>query len=144
MKKLITFLCILFSFSVSAQTNDAQNSIKDISSELASINQQIVEISQTQKNETQIPVNSIQIQQSETGMIQMKIPVAAFRNLASISHEKKPSAQQNQTQDIYEIIINKMRALKKKYDNNPYIKITGFEINIGITPSVTISMEFQK
>lgn len=32
----------------------------------------------------------------------------------------------------------------KKYDNNPYVRISGFDVNIGIPPSVTVSIKFKK
>jgi hypothetical protein len=155
MKKiLIAYFLMIISNPIMAQVNDLQNSVKDISAELASINQQIIDTYQAQESETQPLSNNVKIQQTNNKTIQISIPMADFQNnVAVLNHykadvkNKNPlpkNISKNQTQDVYEIIINKMRALKKKYESNPYIRIAGFDINIGIVPSVTISIEFKK
>ncbi|HEX4045504.1 MAG TPA: hypothetical protein VHZ76_07560 [Gammaproteobacteria bacterium] len=150
MKRMMLILCLLMVVLAPAvaQNNELQNSVKDISAELALINQQIVNAYQAQQNETQLASNKVQVQQSSSGFV-LKIPIVfqsgVVASMDQTGQEKRPpkGIPKEQTQDVYEIIINKMRALKMKYENNPYIRIVGFDINIGIPPSVTISIEFK-
>lgn len=37
-----------------------------------------------------------------------------------------------------ELMIQKLGQLYQKYKNNPYVTVTGFSVEIGIPPSVTI------
>ncbi len=157
-KRLIAYFLIILPISISAQTKNLQDSIKDLSADLVSINQQIVKIYQIQKNEAQSPFNSTQTQQISDATSHGSTLSPASTNeplMADIYHpellknknqrtEEMGDTQQNKNLDIYNKIIYKMRELKKKYQNHPYIKITGFDINIGIPPSVTISIEFKK
>lgn len=152
MKKiLIAYFLMIISLPIMAKANELQASVKDISAELASINQQIIDTYQTQQSEAQPLSNNVQIQRTNSEIIQINIPIADFQNkVDGLNHNVKSNKplpkniSKNQTQDVYEMIINKMWVLKKKYENNPYIRISGFDINIGIIPSVTVSIEFKK
>lgn len=44
---------------------------------------------------------------------------------------------------MYEKIFKKLHDLKAKYQNNPYIRIAGFAINIGASVSVSIAFAFK-
>ncbi len=52
-------------------------------------------------------------------------------------------SEQNSSIRIYEQITKSVTAIRKKYENNPYVKITGFTVNVAIIPSVTVSFEFK-
>jgi len=153
MKKIfLGFLLIIVSVSVMAQTSEMQGPVKDISSELASINQEIADAYQVEQDETQ-SVSNVQFQYTDINSLQMNIPIGSLKNASAVLNHKiktKPKStspktvSKKQTEDMYEMIINKMYALKKKYDNNPYVRISGFDVNIGIPPSVTVSIEFKK
>jgi hypothetical protein len=45
---------------------------------------------------------------------------------------------------VFNPIIKEMKDLSNQYKNNPYVKITGFSVNVGMPPSVTISLEFKQ
>jgi len=118
-----TYILMVIPITAIAQNAELQNSIKDISAELGSINQKIAEAYQIQQGRVQQPSDYRQARSTVSSSIK--------------SNSKK-------TQDIYQVIIKKMYDLEKKYENNPYVRISGFDINIGIPPSVTISLEFKK
>lgn len=44
---------------------------------------------------------------------------------------------------IYEKIMTSVKGFRDKYENNPYVTITGFSVNIGVPPSVSVSFEFK-
>ena len=46
--------------------------------------------------------------------------------------------------EIYNKILEKIKAIRDTYENNPYVSVSGFSINLGIPPSVDISFEFRK
>lgn len=46
-------------------------------------------------------------------------------------------------EDIYQKVISKIQDLKQKYDNNDYVRVSGFSVDVGIPPSVNISFEFK-
>ncbi len=154
MKKILfTYLLLWISLPAFSENKEAIKTIKDISFELASINQQIATLSQ----ESNKPTNKIKAQAKVTksGMIQIQVPLSAIKSTTlgqsaylygNFENKEEMSFHifKYQTKDVYELIIYKMRALKLKYENNPYIRITGFSINIGIPPSVTVAMEFKK
>ena len=154
MKWMFSVLIFFISLSVALanEPSDVQNSIKDLSSELASINQQIVNTYQAQSNNEGIVSPRVSLQQSDD-MMTVNIPMASVQglviknkhiNMKNTDKHPQGAAQSNSSPDFYEGIINKMRALKIKYDKNPYIRITGFDINIGIPPSVSVAIEFKK
>lgn len=49
-----------------------------------------------------------------------------------------------QTEDIYDKLLKRVNAIKERYNDNQYITVTGFSVDIGISPSVSISFEFKK
>lgn len=151
-KILLVFLLIIASVSVMAQSSEIQDSVKDISSELASINQAIINAYQAEQNEVQ-SMSNIQVQDTDKKFIQINIPMSTLR-AASATLKNQPqvatkaqaykNSSKKQTEDVYEIIINKMWALKRRYEKNRYVRIAGFDINIGVPPSITVSIEFKK
>lgn len=52
-------------------------------------------------------------------------------------------ANASSEEDIYQKVIGKIQDLKKKYDNNDYVRVSGFSVDVGIPPSVNISFEFK-
>ena len=53
-------------------------------------------------------------------------------------------AQVKSTTDaMYQQIMDKVRGLKEKYQNNTYVRVTGFSVDVTIPPAVSISFEFK-
>ena len=55
-----------------------------------------------------------------------------------------PSQQKSYADKLYEEILEKVNNFKEKYKNNPYVTVTGFSVNIGVPPSVSVSFEFKE
>jgi hypothetical protein len=102
---------ILYSVAIFAEDSNADTTIKNISSSLAVINQELAETSVDQSTSYESP----------SGHTSKKVNTA----------------------NTYEKVINTMRSLMKEYKDNKYVKITGFELNIGFSPSVSITFEFK-
>ncbi|MDQ2993954.1 MAG: hypothetical protein M3R00_03280 [Pseudomonadota bacterium] len=117
--------CILFalSFTLYANVSGAQESIDDLSKRLASINQKLIDL-----NQSQFLANA-------TVCSNMNI-----HTRSAMDHVSNQSPVAN----IYNVAINEMHELKLKYDKNPYIKIIGFDINLALIPSVTVKIDFKK
>lgn len=45
---------------------------------------------------------------------------------------------------IYRELTQRAVRFRDAYRNNPYISVTGFSVNVGVPPSVSISFEFKK
>ena len=45
--------------------------------------------------------------------------------------------------DIYESIMEQVSAFKEKYKQNPYIRITGFSVDVSLSPGVSVDFEFK-
>lgn len=43
---------------------------------------------------------------------------------------------------LYESLMAKMKALRDKYETNPYVTVKGFSVDLGFSPSLSISFEF--
>ncbi len=145
--KRIMFGYLLMIFSTisaaQSQSNDIQSTIKNISRELASINQDITQAYQINQNISQSKEPSSNNDVEFTFQQESAYETKFVKNY----NHKKTDSKINSSYDksIYEKIILEMYNLKKEYENNPYIKITGFDINIGVMiPSVTITIEFKK
>jgi hypothetical protein len=54
-----------------------------------------------------------------------------------------PPSQQGVSEAIYQQITEQASRLRKRYENNPYVSVDGFDINIGVPPSVSISFQFK-
>jgi len=46
--------------------------------------------------------------------------------------------------DVFEEIVEQASKMKDKYKNNPYVSVTGFSVNVGVPPSMSINIEFKK
>lgn len=53
------------------------------------------------------------------------------------------AAQQTLAADAYQKIMDKIQRLKEKYSSNPYVRITGFSVDITLPPAVSIAFEFK-
>jgi hypothetical protein len=53
------------------------------------------------------------------------------------------TAKATSEEDIYQKVIGKIQDLKRKYDDNDYVRVSGFSVDVGIPPSVNISFEFK-
>jgi hypothetical protein len=49
----------------------------------------------------------------------------------------------SRSEDIYDTLLDGANKVKGKYKNNAYISVTGFSINVGVPPSVSISFAFK-
>jgi uncharacterized protein YgiM (DUF1202 family) len=45
--------------------------------------------------------------------------------------------------DVYDAAMDQIKALKEKYEKNPYIKITGFSVDVKVPPGVSVEFEFK-
>jgi len=50
---------------------------------------------------------------------------------------------QTPAERAYDQVLEKVRKLKEKYDDNPYVRVTGFNIDISIPPALSIGFEFK-
>lgn len=122
MKKILAIFFISFVFipQVLAQTKDAENTISQLASELNTINQKILVY--------QNPQSLLSLQKYRTNQ---------FTPMAIFTPEKIMST-------LLTRIIDEMKNLQEKYKNNPYVSIKGFDITLGTSLSVTLSLEFKK
>lgn len=123
--KLLSFFFIVLlvaSTAVFSSNLEQEKTLTELSVRLEKINQDLIVANQKQMQ------------------LSAKINGASRMQAEKLLDADKIYAQNMQS--IFNSIINKMQALQKQYKNNPYIKIIGFSINIGIPPSVTVSLEF--
>jgi len=50
---------------------------------------------------------------------------------------------QSASDTMYQRIMDKVKRLREKYQNNPYVRVTGFSVDISVLPAVSISFEFK-
>jgi hypothetical protein len=50
----------------------------------------------------------------------------------------------NTRKGVYEILINEVKKVKEKYNDNPYVEVTGFSVDTSIPPSININFYFLK
>lgn len=121
--KVLFFFCIgLFVYSTTVFSSDLEQekALTELSFRLDKINQDLIMANQ---------------QQRELG-------VKMNGKAEKLSNSDKTYA--TKMQSIFNSIIKEMQVLQKQYKNNPYVKISGFAINVGIPPSVSVSLEFKK
>lgn len=130
MPKLIALLLLSFSISAIAANNEAQQSIKEISKEIAIINRHLIEL--------------YQIQESQAARQNLP-PIAPYsqKNSGKTANIKASGLIQDAFEIAIESTIKELYSLKKKYSENQFIRVTGFDINISIPPSVTVKLDFK-
>lgn len=47
------------------------------------------------------------------------------------------------SEDLYRILAEKATRMHDSYKNNSYIEVSGFTVNVGISPSVSVNFEFK-
>jgi len=52
-------------------------------------------------------------------------------------------AKQSIIEKMYEKIMESVKKIRDKYQNNPYVSVSGFSIDIGMPPSVSVSFKFK-
>lgn len=67
------------------------------------------------------------------------VPTSSFYSLIN----KYTNKQSSVTDRMYREIMNSVIGFRDKYKNNPYIKVNGFSIDIGIPPSLSLDFEFK-
>jgi hypothetical protein len=50
---------------------------------------------------------------------------------------------QSTSDAMYQRVMDRVRGLKEKYQNNPYVRVTGFSVDITVPPAVSIAFEFK-
>lgn len=53
------------------------------------------------------------------------------------------AAMAPRTPDMYHDTMDRVKQLQQKYSDNPYVRISGFSVEIGIPPTVSITFEFK-
>ncbi len=114
---------MILSLSVFGKNYSAEESIKDISLRLASINQKLASIHG----------------------IQNEMVASALSGESSGKRTKKShNTDKGAIESIFNTVLSEAYDLKRKYNDNPYVKITGFDINLGLMiPSFTVNIEFK-
>ena len=64
--------------------------------------------------------------------------LAEMQRRAGIAAAGGPSAQ-----EVISQLVERMTRLRDTFKDNPYVGITGFAVNIGIPPSVSLNVEFK-
>lgn len=70
----------------------------------------------------------------KAGWIQSGAVVPETFSLASL---------QTRAADSYQRMMDRVQGLKEKYSSNPYVRITGFSVDITVPPAVSIAFEFK-
>lgn len=109
---------MIFSISSFAGNTNAQKSIHDLSKDMASINNHLLKL------------------QKKEGMAQ-------FPNSIKYIKSQQLDSINVIFEETIEGVLKELNVLKKKYDSDPYITISGFDINIGLSPSVTVKLDFK-
>lgn len=77
-------------------------------------------------------------------------PTAGWINAADstpvvlVPSGKKVSAGVTKPNDIFDDFLSQVSKMKEKYKNNSYLSVTGFSINVGVPPSLSVNIEFKK
>jgi hypothetical protein len=69
-----------------------------------------------------------------------RAPPSTTRTLLSLDAAAQAESWWDRKRDA---LLKRAAALRDTYRNNPYIEVTGFSIEIGISPSLTIDFEFK-
>lgn len=69
--------------------------------------------------------------------------IKASDTVPVVPHMEPPSSS-TQPRDIYDAVLDKVNKLKQKYNENPYLTVTGFTVNVGSPPSIGVNFEFKK
>lgn len=46
--------------------------------------------------------------------------------------------------DMWDEVVQKAAEIREKYTENPYVRVTGFDVEVGFPPSVTVGFEFKQ
>jgi uncharacterized protein YgiM (DUF1202 family) len=74
----------------------------------------------------------------------------AWVKAADATREPQKRAESDQVKQtsmadqIYEQITKSVTSIRDRYKDNPYVRVSGFTVNVAIPPSVTISFDFVK
>jgi len=75
-----------------------------------------------------------------TGKARDRAPASTARMLLSLDAAPGLDSWWDRKRDA---LLKRAAELRDKYRNNPYIEVTGFSIEIGISPSLTIDFVFK-
>ena len=186
---LLTLLFALIPSVLLGQENQTlEGTLRDVSKDLATLNQQVQEASRAQSTSA-VPRNyDIVITNKQTSIragaddkasvlthapegsswsvvdkAGRLVPVALDKPTKGISTgwvkaanaapqlakaSQLPSAEERDEKSlsdrIYEQIVAKITAIRDKYKDNKYVRVSGFTVNVGVPPSVSVSFEFVK
>lgn len=78
-----------------------------------------------------------------TGWVKAAMVAPEVIKLAPTGMAVDPGKQETVSDRIYEQITKSVTAIREKYKNNSYLRVTGFTVNVALPPSVTVSFEFK-
>ena len=55
-----------------------------------------------------------------------------------------PTMKHDREKALLELVLKKLSELKQRYEENPYVRIGGFSVNLGTSMSVSIGIEIKK
>ncbi|MGA2332707.1 MAG: SH3 domain-containing protein [Syntrophales bacterium] len=58
-------------------------------------------------------------------------------------NETKQKSVSERLSDVYEKMTESLKTLQDKYKNNPFVKVTGFTVNLAIPPTLSVSFQFK-
>ena len=76
-----------------------------------------------------------------SGWVRAADSVPTMRAVQTTPAGQQPSSLAD---DIFRELTERAVRFRDAYRNNPYISVTGFSVNVGVPPSVSISFEFKK
>lgn len=89
------------------------------------------------------PINDLTsgwVKSSDVVPVQIKrATLFAEREVADV----KPTGEKSVSDRIYEQLTKYVMSIRDKYQNNPYVRVTGFTVNVTVPPSVSVSFEFK-
>jgi hypothetical protein len=139
-KALLSCFMILFFCSSFAEKKDFNSTVKRLSSELSEINQQLLIAAQNNSDNVNgdLKMNNVSVKEN---------PLDTYKTLMTVQEEQTLKMQSkepvNAFDSVFEWAIKRMISMKNEYKNDPYIIIKGFDITLGVSPSVTVSLEFK-
>lgn len=60
------------------------------------------------------------------------------------TYKKQTSSSVSVADDVYRKLTDQVARMRDSYRDNPYVSVSGFAVNVGIPPSVSINFEFKK
>ena len=80
-----------------------------------------------------------------TGWVQaaQAVPVWFFKEVGAIPTGAPSDSSPPLSQVLYKKIVDSVSAVRANYAENPHIAVTGFSVDVGLPPSVSVQFEFR-